>query len=118
MKILLRILTSSLAIFFTAYLLKDGITIDDYPTAVILAIVLGLLNTLFKPVLVILTIPVTLITFGLFLLVINAIIILIAANFVPGFKVDGFWWAMLFSVLVTIINSILQGIAEPRKSND
>ena len=116
MKILLRILTSSLAIFFTAYLLKSGITIDDYPTAVILAIVLAILNTFLKPVLIFLTIPFTVVTFGLFLLVINAIIILIASNFVPGFKVAGFWWALLFSIIVSFINSILVGLTEPQKS--
>jgi putative membrane protein len=116
MKILMKILTSSLAIFFTAWLLKSGITINDYPTAVILAIVLAILNTFLKPLLVFLTIPFTIVTFGLFLLVINAMIILIASSFVPGFKVEGFWWALLFSIIVTLVNSVLQGLAKPEKN--
>ena len=67
--------------------------------AVIVALVLSLLNFLVKPLLVILTLPVTIITFGLFLLVINALIILMAGGLVSGFAVDGFWWALLFSLL-------------------
>lgn len=116
MKILLKILTSSLAIFFTAWILKSGISIDNYLTAVILAIVLAILNTFLKPVLVFLTIPFTVVTFGLFLLVINAVIILIASHFVHGFKVEGFGWALLFSIIVTFINSILVKLTEPKES--
>ena len=115
MKIFLKILTSSLAIFFTAWLLKSGITIDNYPTALILAIVLAILNTFLKPILIFLTIPFTIFTLGLFLLVINAVIVLIASDFVPGFKVQGFWWALLFSIIVTFVNSILVGLTEPKK---
>lgn len=115
MKIFLKILTSSLAIFFTAWLLKSGITIDNYPTALILAIVLAILNTFLKPILIFLTIPFTIVTLGFFLLVINAVIVLIASDFVPGFKVQGFWWALLFSIIVTFVNSILVGLTEPKK---
>ena len=79
--------------------------------ALILALVLALLNALVKPLLIFLTFPVTIITLGLFLFVINALIILLAAKLVPGFKVDGFWWALLFSIVMTIINSILISIA-------
>jgi putative membrane protein len=72
-----------------------------------LAVVLGLLNIFVKPLLIILTLPITIFTFGLFLFVINALIILLAAKFVNGFRVDGFWWALLFSLLLSILTSFL-----------
>jgi putative membrane protein len=68
---------------------------------------LGLLNIFVKPLLIILTLPITIFTFGLFLFVINALIILLAAKFVNGFRVDGFWWALLFSLLLSILTSFL-----------
>ena len=70
-----------------------------------MALVLGLLNSTVKPLLVFLTIPISIVTLGLFLLVINAVIILMAAYFVDGFAVDGFWWALLLSIVLTLINS-------------
>ena len=76
-------------------------------SAVILAAVLGVLNIFLKPVLVFLTFPITVFTLGLFLLVINALIILLAARLVPGFRVNGFWWALLFSLLLSILTSLL-----------
>ncbi|MGN7822158.1 phage holin family protein [Chitinophaga varians] len=111
MGFLVRILVSALAAMLTTYLLKPAVKIDSFVTALILALVLALLNALVKPLLVLLTLPATLLTLGLFLFVINAIIILLAAKIVPGFKVDGFWWAMLFSIVMTIINSLLINLA-------
>jgi putative membrane protein len=110
MNFLIRLLVSALAAMLSAYLLP-GVKIDNFITALILALVLAILNLLVKPVLIILTLPVTVVTLGLFLLVINAIIILLAARLVSGFRVDGFWWALLFSIVMTIINSIMHGIA-------
>jgi len=110
MNFLIRLLVSALAAMLTAYLLP-GVKIDNFITALILALVLAILNVLVKPVLIILTLPVTVVTLGLFLLVINAIIILFAAKLVSGFKVDGFWWALLFSIVMTIINSFMHGLA-------
>lgn len=110
MNFLIRLLVSALAAMLTAYLLP-GVRIDNFITALILALVLAILNVLVKPVLIILTLPVTVVTLGLFLLVINAIIILFAAKLVSGFKVDGFWWALLFSIVMTIINSFMHGLA-------
>ncbi|RPD38439.1 phage holin family protein [Chitinophaga barathri] len=106
MGILIRILVTSLAALLTAYLLP-GVDIKDFTTALILAIVLGLLNLIVKPILVILTLPVTIITLGLFLLVINALIVLWASSLVEGFKVDNFWWALIFSVVLSIISGIM-----------
>lgn len=105
MKLALRILLSALAVVILAKILPH-VTVDTYGTAIIVAIVLSLLNFIVKPILVILTLPVTIITLGLFLLIINAIIILLADNFVDGFAVDGLWWALLFSLLLSFLQSI------------
>lgn len=105
MKLILRILLSALAVVILAKILPH-VTVDTYGTAIIVAIVLSLLNFIVKPILVILTLPVTIITLGLFLLIINAIIILLADNFVDGFAVDGLWWALLFSLLLSFLQSI------------
>jgi putative membrane protein len=104
MNIVLRIIISAVVAFGLSYIL-DGVHIQSFVTALILAIVLGLLNVIVKPILIILTLPITLFTFGLFLFVINALIILLAAKFVNGFRVDGFWWALLFSLLLSILTS-------------
>ncbi len=104
MNIILRIIISAVVAFALSYLLS-GVHIQSFVTALILAIVLGLLNIFVKPILIILTLPITIFTFGLFLFVINALIILLAAKFVNGFRVDGFWWALLFSLLLSILTS-------------
>jgi len=111
-KILLKIVISSLAVFLAAYLLP-GIRVDDYLEAILVAAVLALLNGFVKPVLIILTIPFTVFTLGLFLLVINAAMVLLAAHFVDGFHVDGFWWALLFSIVLSVITSIMEGLGKP-----
>jgi putative membrane protein len=104
MNIILRIIISAIVAFALSYLLS-GVHIQSFVTALILAIVLGLLNIFVKPLLIILTLPITIFTFGLFLFVINALIILLAAKFVNGFRVDGFWWALLFSLLLSVLTS-------------
>jgi putative membrane protein len=106
MNFLIRILITALVAFGLSYLL-DGVHIDAFTTALILALVLAVLNALVKPILIILTLPITILTLGLFLLVINALIIMLGARFVDGFKVDGFWWALLFSILLSVVSSIL-----------
>jgi putative membrane protein len=107
MNFIIRLLISALVAFGLSYLLP-GVHIDSFVTALILALVLAVLNMLLKPIMVILTLPITIITLGLFLLVINAAIILLASKVVDGFKVDGFWWALLFSILLSVATSILQ----------
>jgi putative membrane protein len=106
MNIILRIIISAVVAFALSYVLR-GVHIESFLSALILAIVLGLLNLIVKPILIILTLPITLFTFGLFLFVINALIILLAAKFVNGFRVDGFWWALLFSLLLSVLTSFL-----------
>lgn len=114
MGILIRILVTALAALLTAYLLP-GVKLANFTSALLLAIVLGLLNLLVKPVLVILTLPVTIVTLGLFLLVINALIVLWASSLVKGFKVDNFWWALIFSVVLSIISSIMLSLGPADK---
>ncbi|UJH68300.1 phage holin family protein [Allomuricauda sp. SCSIO 65647] len=114
MKSILRILLSALAVVILSYVLP-GVGVDSFTTAIIVAIVLSLLNFLVKPILVILTLPITIVTLGLFLLVINAIIILLAAKFIGGFHVSGFWWAILFSLLLSLLQSILYSLLKEDK---
>ncbi|SHN31670.1 putative membrane protein [Cyclobacterium lianum] len=104
--ILLQLAVAGLVVIFTAYLLP-GIQVDDWITGVIIAALLALLNITIKPILIFLTIPITIVTLGLFLLVINAVLVLIAASIVNGFTVDSFWWALLFSLVLSLVNSIL-----------
>jgi putative membrane protein len=107
------------SISITAYILP-GVQVDNWWTAIVLAAVLGVLNTFLKPLLIFFTIPVTFFTFGLFLFVINGLIIAFAEEIVPGFSVNSFFKAMIFSLVLSIINSILEGIfgvKESRYSN-
>lgn len=106
MKLILRILLSALAVVILSYILP-GVEVDSYWTAILVAVVLSLLNFLVKPILIILTLPVTIITLGLFLLIINAIIILLADYLITGFDVNGIWWALLFSLLLSLLQSFL-----------
>jgi len=114
MKLILRILLSALAVVVLSKVLPN-VSVDTYLTAIVVAIVLSLLNFIVKPILVILTLPVTIITFGLFLLIINAIIILLADKLIDGFSVDGIWWALLFSLLLSFLQSILFSLLKEDK---
>ncbi len=112
---ILRLIISSFAVAITAWLLK-GVHIGEpqYLNAILIAVILSLLNIFVKPILLFFSIPITYFTFGLFLLVINAIIILIAGNIVEAFKVDGFWWAIAFSIILSITTSILDAIGKAK----
>ena len=113
MKFLINILITAVIVIITVYLLP-GVHIKDFLTAIIVALILALLNGFLKPILVFLTIPFTILSLGLFLLVINAIIILIASSLVSGFYVDGFWWALLFSLVMSLLSSLL-GVRDNNK---
>jgi putative membrane protein len=106
MNFLLRILVTAVVAFGLSSVLS-GISIDSFWTAIVLSFVLAILNALLKPILIILTLPITILTLGLFLFVINAGIVLLAGNFVHGFRVSNFGWALLFSLLLSILTSIL-----------
>ena len=108
MGFIIKILVSTLAVLLGAYLMP-GVEVTSFGTALLVALVLAVLNILVKPVLVILTIPVTLVTLGLFLLVINATIILLADFLVEGFMVEGFWWAFFFSLLLSLLSWVFEG---------
>lgn len=109
MSLVLQIIISSVAVYFTAWLLP-GISVKSFGSAIIVAIVLGLLNALLKPVLQLISFPITVLTLGLFLLVINTVIILLASWLISSFHVENFWWALLFSVIMSIVVSILDSI--------
>ena len=109
MNFIIKLLISAIIVFALAYFLP-GVHVDNLTSALVVALVLGLLNTFLKPILIFLTIPVTLLTLGLFLLVINAVVILICDYFIAEFHVDGFLTALIFSVLLSISQSILHKI--------
>ena len=106
MNFIMRIVVTSIVAFGLSYILS-GVQIDTFTTAIVLAIVLAILNAIVKPILVFITFPITVVTLGLFLFVINALIILLADKFIRGFNVEGFWWALLFSLLLSIVTSVL-----------
>jgi len=120
MNILLKLVISAIAVLITDLLLP-GVSLGDMGTtnglltALLTAAVLGLLNALLKPILIFFTLPVTILTLGLFLLVINAVIVLIAAKLVTGFTVDSFWWALGFSLVLSVVQGILQGFDGSKK---
>ncbi|HPG10605.1 MAG TPA: phage holin family protein [Chitinophagaceae bacterium] len=106
MKLILRLLVSAAIAFILAQVLT-GVHVDSYGTAIWFAIVLGILNALLRPLLILFTLPLTLFTFGLFLFIINTIIVLLASDWVKGFDIDSFGWGLLFSLLLTLITSML-----------
>lgn len=106
----MNLLVKSMAVFITAYLLP-GVKVADFWTAVIVAIVLGLVNMVIKPILVILTLPITILTLGIFALIINALMILLVSALVPGFTVKSFAWALLFSLVLSLVSSFLNSLA-------
>ena len=110
MKFLAQLIVSALAVIVSSMILP-GVHVDNAITAIIVAAVLALFNAIIKPVLVILTIPITILTMGFFLLVINAFLILLAAKIVDGFHVSGFWIAMLFSLLLSLVTGVFESIA-------
>ena len=116
MSLIIRFLLNGLAVVLTAYLLP-GVDVDGYGTALIVALILSIVNVIVKPILVLLTIPITIVTLGLFLLVINAAIILFVDYLVEGFFVDGFWWALLFSLILSIFNSLFDDLTSDKKRN-
>lgn len=118
MNFLTRLVTSSLAIIIVTYLLRPGVSVDEPVTAIIVAAVLALLNMVIKPLLIVFTLPITVVTLGLFLLVINALMILLVARIVPGFHVNGFWWALLFSIILSIVTGIFNSLAKSDKKEN
>ncbi len=105
-KLLIRLVLNSVAILITAYL-APGVVVDEFLTAMVVTVVLGFLNTVLKPILILLTLPINILTLGLFTLVINGLVILLASNLIPGFQVEGFVYAIIFSLILTLVNWVL-----------
>lgn len=106
-------ITASIA--YVLSLILTGVHIADFETAVIFALVLAVLNAIVKPVLILLTLPITILTLGLFLFVINALIIIIAGKFIHGIKIDGFFWALIFSLVLSILSSAVNSMLKKEK---
>jgi putative membrane protein len=111
---IIQFLLNGLAVVLAAYILP-GVDVEHYGYALLAALVLSIANMIVKPILIIFTIPLTIATLGLFLLVINALIILLVDSFVPGFNVHGFWWALAFSLILSIINSLFSDLTRERE---
>lgn len=109
MGIIIALLLNSLAVFVTAYILP-GIHLKDYWTALVVAVVLGVINTFIRPIILILTLPINILTLGLFTFVILGGLVLLVSSIVPGFQVDGFWWALAFALVLSLINSFIHSI--------
>lgn len=116
MKIILKLLLTALVVIILANFLP-GITIDNYGTALLVALSISLLNMFVRPILILFTLPVTILTLGLFLFVINACIILLAGKLVTGFAVNGFLTALLFSILLSLFRSVLFRLLKEEKKS-
>ena len=113
MKPLLNILVSGLAVLVAARLLP-GVTVAGFGTAIAVAVVLGIVSAFLAPALLLLTLPLNIMTLGLFTFVIIGGLVLLTARMVPGFQVASFWWALAFALLLSVINAIFHGVRLPR----
>ena len=114
MKTIFKILLTAAAVLILSYVLP-GVAVASFWSAIIVAVVLAILRLLVKPVLVVLTFPITVVTLGLFLLVINALIIIMADYFIDGFTVKNFWWALIFSLLLSFLQSVFHSMLKDKK---
>lgn len=111
MNFIIKLLISAVSVIVASYILP-GAHVESFFDALVVSLFLALFSATLKPLLIILTIPVTIFTLGFFLLVINALMILLADFAVDGFYVDGFWWALVFGIILAIVNSIFDGMSE------
>ena len=111
MKFLVKWLISTLAIIIAAYLIP-AVEVETLVAALIAALVLGLINMFLKPILIILTLPINILSLGLFILVINAVLVILTSLIVPGFNVVGFWWALLFALVLSLITFVLNRLVD------
>ena len=114
MKTLIRIILTAILVIVIDYVMP-GITVASFTTSILVAIVLALLNTFIKPLLIFFTFPVTILTLGLFLLVINAVMIILCSKIVGGFHVSSFWSALLFSIILSLSQSLMNGLTKEKK---
>ena len=115
MRFFADLLLTAIAVYVLSKLLEPHVVINSFSTALIFALVLAFLNAIVKPLLIILTLPLTILTLGIFLLVINVLIILLADNLVAGINIDGFFWALIFGILLSLLSSILQNLTKKKE---
>lgn len=116
MNFIIRLLITS-AVAYGLSMVLTGVHIPDFKDAFIFVLILGLLNVFFKPILVVLTLPITIFTLGLFLFVINTIIIMLADKFMDGIKIDSFWWALIFSLCLSAVSSFASSLIKGNKND-
>jgi len=109
--LLVNLIVSALAVIISAYILP-GVKVDGFLTAIVVAVILGAVNMFIRPILLLLTLPLNILTLGLFTFVINAFLILLVSSLVPGFKVSGFLWALIFSLVLSIVSAFLNSLAK------
>lgn len=109
MGILITLILNTIAVFAAAYILP-GVRLEGWTTAIVVAIVLGAVNSFLRPIIFLLTIPINILTLGLFTFVIMALMVLLVSSLVPGFEVRGFWWALAFALVLAIFNSFINSI--------
>jgi putative membrane protein len=113
MNFIIRLLITA-AVAYGLSMVLSGVHIPDFKDALIFALVLALLNLFIKPLLVILTLPISIVTLGLFLFVINALIILLADKLMDGITIAGFWWALLFSLILSVVSSFAASLLDKK----
>lgn len=111
-RLIMNLLVTAIVAFFLTKILS-GVHVDSFATALVFALILGILNLIVTPILKILGLPLTIITLGLFSLIINALVVLLAANFVSGMTIDGFGWAFVFSIALSLITSLVGSVVSP-----
>ena len=114
MRFIIRLLVTAAVAYGLSMILNPHVDIDSYWTALVFVLVLAVLNAIVKPILILFTLPVTILTLGLFLLVINVLMVLLAGKFVSGIHIDGFFWAFIFGILLSFLSSLLNNL-EKRK---
>ena len=111
MMLAVNLIVNALAVIISAYILP-GVKVDGFVTAAIVAVVLGAVNMFIKPILLLLTLPLNILTLGLFTFVINALLVLLVSNIVPGFRVEGFLYALIFSLVLSVVSSFLYSLTK------
>ncbi len=107
MGFIVQLLINTLSVMITGFLLQAGVKVDTFITALVVSVVLGVMNTFVKPIITILTLPINFLTLGLFSLIINGLMIMIVSGIVEGFEVTNFLWAVLFSIVLSLVNTVL-----------
>lgn len=117
LKLLIKWILLTLSILIVSYLL-DGIKVDDFASALMAAALLGILNSLVRPLLILLTLPINLITFGIFIFIINAALLMLVSHFISGFHVAGFWTAVFGSILISVSNALLNWLIKDNRPSE